>query len=338
MKTVLVTGGTGYIGSWLVKFLLEDGHTVRMTVRDKNKKEKYKFIEEIAEKSTGSLEIWEANLLTECSFDKAMIGVDTVFHIASPFTLKVKDAQKELIDPALKGTENVLTSVNKSESVKQVILTSSVAAIHGDNIDMKEKGIKEFDESHWNSTSSLDHQPYSFSKTLAEQKAWEIANSQKRWKLVVINPSFVMGPSLTNSSDSGSIQFIKDLLSGKMKSGAPDLMFGFVDVRDVAKAHILAAKNNKSEGRNLLVERTMGVLEMTHIISKNFPGKYKLPKTKAPKFLMFLVGKLFGVTSKFVSRNVGYKIAFNNSKSINSLGLVYTPIETSIIDMVNAMQ
>ena len=337
MKTVVVTGGTGYIGSWLVKYLLEEGLTVRMTVRDKSKTAKYDFLQKIADKSPGILEIAEADLLTPGAFDAVVQGADTVFHVASPFKLSIKDAQKELIEPALQGTENVLTAVNKSDSVEKVILTSSVAAIHGDNIDMKEKGLEIFNENHWNSSSSANHQPYSYSKTLAEQKAWEIANSQERWKLLVINPSFVMGPSLAKTSESESLKFVRDILKGKMSTGAPDLMFGFVDVRDVAKAHILAAKSPKAEGRHLLAEKTMSVLEMAKIIGKNFPGKYKLPKNKAPKFLMYVVGKAFGVTSKFITRNVGHKIQLDNSKSLNVLGLKYTTMDQSLKDMVEQM-
>jgi nucleoside-diphosphate-sugar epimerase len=338
MKTVVVTGGTGYIGSWLVKYLLEDGYTVRITVRDLQKKYKYDFLEEIAIKSKGKLEVFEADLLLDGSFDKAMEGAETLFHVASPFMLSVKDAQKQLVDPALKGTENVLTAVNKSDTITKVVLTSSVAAVHGDNVDMKEKNLEYFDESNWNSSSSLNHQPYSYSKTVAEQKAWEIANSQDRWQLLVINPSFVMGPALASTSDSESLKFLKDILSGKMSTGAPDLMFGFVDVRDVAKAHVLADQNEKAEGRNILVERTMNVLEMAKIIAKAFPGKYKLPRNKAPKFLMYVVGKAFGVTSRFISRNVGHNIAFDASKSRKLLGLEYTPMDKSLEDMVRQIQ
>jgi len=338
MKTILVTGGTGYIGSWVVKYLLENGNTVRLTVRDKSKKSKYNYLQAIATNNSGSLEIWEADLLKPDSYDDAAKGADWVFHMASPFTLKFKNAQKELIDPALKGTENVLSAVAKSGTVKKVVLTSSVAAVHGDNADMAEANLSELDESHWNTSSSVNHQPYSYSKTLAEKKAWEIAENQSNWKLIVINPSFVVGPTLTKQTKSGSLDFMNDIISGKFKTGAPDLSFGFVDVRDVAKAHILAAENDAAEGRNILAERTMSVIELAKIIENQFPKKYKLPKMKAPKFLMYIIGGLFGITGKFVKRNIGYPLKLNATKSKKQLGLEYYPIEDSIRDMIASME
>jgi nucleoside-diphosphate-sugar epimerase len=192
-KTILVTGGTGYIGSWVTKGLLEKGYTVRLTVRDKDKKEKYRPLQDIEKNTEGKLEIWEADLLKEGSFDKPAEGCLAIMHIASPFTFRIKDPQKELIDPALKGTRNVVNAATKSTTVKKVVLTSSVAAVHGDNIDMKKLGITEFTEEYFNTSSSLNHQPYSYSKVLAEKEAWEIHKNQDKWKLIVINPSFVMG-------------------------------------------------------------------------------------------------------------------------------------------------
>lgn len=337
MKTILITGGTGYIGSWTVKYLLEDGYCVRLTVRNKANNEKYKFLQDIAEHSKGSLEIWEADLLKLGSFDAAAKGADWLFHMASPFTLKFNDPQKELIDPALIGTENVLSAATKSKTISKVILTSSVAAVHGDNADMVAQGLKEFDESHWNTTSSLHHQPYSYSKTLAEHKAWEMSGNQTKWKLVVINPSFVIGPTLVKSSKSGSLDFMNDILSGKFKTGAPELYFGFVDVRDVAKAHILAAEDENAEGRHILAERTMSVMDMVQIIERNYPKRYKLPKMKAPKFLLYLIGGLFGITPKFVKQNVGHPLNLNATKSKTALGLEYYPIQNSIVDMIESI-
>ena len=337
-KTILVTGGTGYVGSWVTKLLLEKGYTVRLTVRDKSKTSNYQHLVAIENESPGKLEIWEANLLDEGSFDKPAEGCSRIIHMASPFTLRFKNAQKDLIDPALKGTKNVLNAASKSSSVKKVVLTSSVAAVHGDNKDMKELGINEFTEEQFNGSSSLSHQPYSYSKVVAEKEAWKLANIQNQWKLVVINPSFVMGPSLTKTSDSESLNFMKEMLSGKYYMGAPNLMLGYVDVRDVAKAHLLALESENAEGRYILAERTIGVFDLSRLIKNIYGNKFKLPLMKSPKFILYLVGWMYGLTTKFISRNVGYDIVLNASKSKEQLGLTYIPLEKTIEDMVEGMQ
>jgi len=337
-RTVLVTGGTGYIGSWVTKDLLEKGYTVRLTVRDKTRKDKYQHLIKIEKDTDGTLEFWEADLLTGGAFDEVAADCDAIIHVASPFTLRFKDAHKELIDPALNGTRNVLNAASKSGTVKKVVLTSSVAAVHGDNVDMQELGIPEFTEEHFNYSSSVSHQPYSYSKVLAEKEAWKISDEQAQWKLVVINPSFVLGPSLTSSSNSESLNFMKDILTGKYYLGAPDLMFGFVDVRDVAKAHILALENEQAEGRHILAERTENVYRFTQLIKKQYGNKFKLPLMQSPKFIMYFVGWMFGLKNKFIKRNVGYDIRLNTSKSKEKLGLAYTPLEKTINDMVTQMQ
>ncbi len=309
-----------------------------MSVRNRERTEKYRHLTKLSENLPGVLEIWEANLLDEGSFDDAARGCSAIIHLASPFTLRFKDAQSDLIDPALKGTRNVLSAASASGSVNKVVLTSSVAAVHGDNIDMKEKGLDEFTEEHFNNSSSPTYQPYSYSKTVAEKEAWKIAQKQDRWKLVVINPSFVIGPSLTETSDSESLSFMNDLLSGKYKMGAPDLWFGFVDVRDVAHAHILALESNDAEGRHILAERTMSVIELAGMLRELYGKKYKLPAGASPKWLMYIVGPLFGLKAKFIKRNVGYPIRLNTSKSRETFGLNYTPIKESIRDMVEQME
>lgn len=338
MKTILVTGGTGYIGSWIVKFLLEKGYSVRVTVRDKSKTSRYEHLVTLAQNTSGSLEVWSANLTQEGSFDEAAKGADAIIHVASPFTFRFKDAQRDLIEPALKGTQNVLNAATKSATVKRVVLTSSVAAVHGDNADMAEKGLTEFTEEHFNTSSSPKHQPYSYSKVLAEKEAWRIAESQNQWKLVVINPSFVMGPSLANSSDSESLNFMKDLLKGKFLMGAPNLMFGFVDVRDVAQAHVLALENENAEGRHILAHSTMNVMQLAQVVKKLYGKKYAMPLTIAPKFLLYLIGGLFGVTPKFVKRNIGHTIKLNTQRSRVKLGLQYRSFDETVKDMVEQME
>ena len=143
-KPVLVTGGTGYLASWIIKQLLDEGREVRTTVRNLAQKDKYAHLTKIAVTSNGALQFFEADLLHPGSFSEAMKDCELVIHTASPFIISgVKNAQKELIEPALEGTRNVLDSVNKTDSVKRVVLTSSVVAIYGDSVDIAktENGI-----------------------------------------------------------------------------------------------------------------------------------------------------------------------------------------------------
>lgn len=330
-KPVLVTGANGYIASWLVKSLLEDGLTVHGTVRDPDNQDKVGHLLKIADDAPGTLKLFRADLLDDGAFDEAMQGCELVFHTASPFIIRVKDAQRELIDPALQGTRNVLNACKRSETVKRVVLTSSVAAIYGDAADMADQGLDAFTEDYWNTTSSLSHQPYSYSKKLAEEEAWKIAKTQQRWDLVCINPSLVLGPSLSRASDSTSLSTIRDLTNGSMKPGAPALQFGVVDVRDVAQAHVLAGFTPEASGRYITSNETLSMLDMAHIIDRDFGGRYPVPKRQLPKFLVWLVGPIqAGVSRSFVSRNVGHPIRFDNSRIRNQLGIKFRGTGTTI--------
>ncbi len=336
-KTILVTGASGYLGSWTVKELLEKGYTVRACVRDKNNAEKTGPLTGLSEGRTGKLELWEADLLKEGSFDSAAKGCDAVFHMASPFTLRFKDAQKDLIDPALQGTKNVLNAAGRSGTVKKVILTSSIVAVYGDNLDMKEKGLSEFTETDFNTSSNLNHQPYAYSKVLAEKEAWKIAEAQNQWKLVVMNPAFVMGPVLSPDSDSESLQFMRDILGGKYKTGGADLYFAFVDVRDVARAHRLALENDQAVGRFILCSCTRGFMDVVDVIRKKYGRRFKLPAMKTPTLFLYLIGWIFGLSLKYIHRNIGHPIKINNAKSIRELGITYLPFENTILDMVESL-
>ncbi|UHJ55402.1 NAD-dependent epimerase/dehydratase family protein [Mycolicibacterium fortuitum] len=130
---VLVTGASGYIGSWIVRLLLEAGRTVHGTVRNPDKTTGLEHLHKLSSDHPGRLKLFKADLLEPSSFDDAMAGCELVMHTASPFLLSgFKDAQEALIRPALEGTRNVLNSVNRTDSVKRVVLTSSVVAIYGD--------------------------------------------------------------------------------------------------------------------------------------------------------------------------------------------------------------
>ncbi len=336
-KPVMLTGATGYVAGWLVKKLLEEGLTVHAAVRDPKNKEKLKYLNDIAKKTSGTIKYFKADLLSKDSYLVAMKGCELVYHTASPFTLNIKDAQKDLIDPALKGTKNVLDSVNKTETVKRVVLTSSVAAIFGDNKDIEDLPNKTLTEEHWNTSSSLTHQPYSYSKMLAEKEAWKINKEQSRWDLVVINPSLVIGPGINPFGTSESFNLVKQIGDGTMKAGAPGLIVGAVDVRDLAEAHYNAGFFPDAEGRHIISNKAVSFVSLAKILREKYGDAYPFPKKEIPKFLIWTVAPLVGFKRKMISQNIGYKWNADNSKSIQKLGVKYRPIEESITDFFQQM-
>ena len=331
-KPVLVTGATGYLASWIVKGLLEKGITVHAAIRGAEDRLKRKHLDDIAAEVNGKIKYFETDLLIPGSYGSAMEGCELVFHTASPFFLDSKDAQKELIDPAFKGTRNVLDSVNKTPSVKRVVLTSSVAAIYGDTIDSKNVPDGIFDESVWNTSSTPMQSEYSYSKTIAEKEAWKICGEQNRWDLIVINPSLVLGPALNPHSEFESKKFMLQMGNGDLKSGVPDIKLGIVDVRNVGEAHLNAGYNPSANGRYIISSDSMDFLTIGKYLLEKFGNKYPIPTRVAPKFLVWLIAPMIGIKRNFVSRNVGYAVHFNNTKSKKELAIDYIPVKDTVID------
>ncbi|MFD2177674.1 NAD-dependent epimerase/dehydratase family protein [Veronia pacifica] len=330
---VMVTGANGYVASWLVKGLLEAGNTVHATVRDPDNSDKVGHLTALANQTKGQLVLFKADLLDSDAYDAPMSGCELVFHTASPFVIRgVKNNEKDLLEPARLGTKNVLDAVNRTESVKRVVLTSSVAAIYGDSADLADSGKTAFDESDWNHSSSSHHQAYSYSKTIAEKLAWEINDAQDRWTLVAINPGLVLGPSL-GKTRSESMRIFRDMFNGSLFPAAPDLTFGLVDVRDVAKAHLLAAFKPNASGRHVTVAGTMSYVEIARVLRERFGVKAILtPRFTAPKALIWLMSPLVGIDRSFVSKNVGYKPAFDNRYIRQDLGLEFSNLNDCVAD------
>lgn len=330
--TFLVTGGSGYLASWIVKQLLEQGHTVHTTVRSLSDGRKVQPLKNLPQQE-GQLKFFEADLLKEGSFLPAMQGCDIVIHTASPFVISgFKDPQKALIDPAVQGTRNVLSSVNQTASVKRVVLTSSVAAMYGDNQDARGLPNQTITEQHWNTSSSLDHQPYSYSKVLAEKAAWEMQKAQSRWDMVVINPSMIYGPSLTPASGSTSLDTFAQIASGTLRFGAPHLTMGMVDVRDTAAAHVQAALKPEASGRYIVSNREFSLLEVGQLMRPFHQKPHLLPTRYLPKRVIWLMAPLLGLTRKFIETNVAWPLKFDHSRSIRELNLQYRPFEETLKD------
>lgn len=332
-KPVLVTGGSGYLASWVIKMLLEKGINVHATVRNPSDSKKVDHLNAMANTSSGKLKLFKSDLLDSHSFDESMQGCELVIHMASPFFITgINDPERELIRPAKEGTRNVLETANRTAAVKRIVLTSSVMAIYGDNSDIKMAPGGIFTEKEWNVTSSADHQPYSYSKTIAEKEAWAIAKEQDRWDLVVINPGWILGPSISKRKDSMSINTMIQFGNGTFKSGVPELWNGIADVRDVASAHIKAGFTPGASGRHIIVSGEATLFDISKILQKHFPESYPFPRMQAPKFLFWLIAPIYGYTRKYASKNLGHHIKFDNSYSKTDLGMSYVPIEQTVKD------
>jgi dihydroflavonol-4-reductase len=338
-KPVMITGATGYVAGWIVKKLLDKGLTVHAPVRDPENAQKLQYLNKIAEDAPGTIKFFKADLLDEGSYAEAMAGCQIVFHTASPFKIDVADPQQELIDPAKLGTRNVLEEVNRSPSVERVVLTSSCAAIYGDNADLQKTQNGIFTEGIWNTSSSLQHQPYSYSKTIAEKEAWKINEKQDRWELVTVNPTLVIGPGINPYATSESFNLIKQFGDGTMKAGAARVGFGVVDVRDLAEAHFKAAFTPGAKGRYIISGHNTDFPKMAEALLDKFGNDYPIPRKVMPKWLVWLVAPMVNkaMTLKWVSRNVNLSWKGDNSKGVRDLGMQYRPMTESMIDFFQQM-
>lgn len=308
-------------------------------VRDPKNKAKVKHLVAMDKALPGTLKLFKADLLDEGSYEEAMKGCDVVFHTASPFISKFTDPQRDLVDPAVNGTRNVLNSVNKVNSVKRVVVTSSTAAINGDLDELERVPGGTMTEEMWNVSSQLDYKSYAFSKVQAEKAAWEIANAQKRWKLITINPAMVVGPGASEALTSDSFNTIKMIGNGSMKNAAPPREIGFVDVQDVAEAHLRAGFIPDAQGRYIVCDRTYNFLELGKILRAALGDAYPFPTRQWPKWLLWLVGPMISKSfnREMVSKNMGRPWRADNSKSKRELGMEYRPASAAVVKMFQQM-
>jgi nucleoside-diphosphate-sugar epimerase len=247
MGTILVTGGSGFIGSHCILQLLAAGHRVRTTVRSlKREGDVRAMLKEGGAEPGDRLSFIAADLEDDAGWPEAVAGCEYVLHVASPFPPTIPKHEDELIVPAREGARRVLLA-SRDAGVRRVVLTSSFAAIgYG-----QEPRQTPFDETNWTDPDGVDVLPYAKSKTLAERAAWDfIAREGGGLELSVVNPVGVFGPIL-GPDYSTSILLVQRLMDGAMP-GCPRLSFGIVDVRDVADLHIRAMTHPAALGERFL--------------------------------------------------------------------------------------
>ena len=288
--TVLVTGGSGFIGSHTILQLLAAGHRVRTTVRDlKREGEVRAILERNGEQPGDRLSFFAADLEKDAGWREAITGCEYVLHVASPFPAGAPKHEDDLIVPAREGALRVLRAA-RDTGVKRVVLTSSFAAIgYGHPLQQAP-----FDETTWTDINSKEATPYVKSKTIAERAAWDfLAREGGALELSVINPVGVFGPVLS-ADFAASIILVQRMVNGTMPF-CPRLYFGVVDVRDVAELHIRAMTHPAARGERFLAVagETLSVLAMAQILRRRLgstAAAARIPTRELPNWLVRLIG------------------------------------------------
>jgi nucleoside-diphosphate-sugar epimerase len=328
MSTVLVTGGSGFIGAHTILQLLADGHQVRTTVRSLKREGDVRAMLKIGGVEAGNrLSFIAADLEKDAGWREAVAGCEYVLHVASPLPPSVPKNEDELIVPAREGTLRVLRA-SRDAGVKRVVLTSSFAAI---GYGYKSRTTS-FNETDWTDLDGEVVAPYQKSKTLAERAAWDfIAKEGAALELSVVNPVGVFGPVL-GPDYSASILIVQRMMDGALP-GAPQLYFGVVDVRDVADLHIRAMTHPAAKGERFLAVAGdfMSMLDIAKVLKARMgaAGK-KAPTRELPNWLV-RIAALRDPAIRLILPELGKLKNASNEKAKRLLGWAPRSNEESIV-------
>jgi dihydroflavonol-4-reductase len=331
--TVLVTGGTGFLGGWCVASLLERGYDVRTTVRDlARERDVREAVVAAGVEADSQLSVVAADLTSDAGWPEAVAGCRHVLHVASPFPPVQPKDPDELIVPARDGALRVLRAALDA-GVERVVMTSSIAAIRANRASSESAPFTEAD---WTDGNDAARTPYVRSKTLAEQAAWEhVRSTGAQQRLATINPGAIIGPAL-NSDHSYSLQAIQRLLDGT--PAAPKLGFTFVDVRDVADLHIRAMTQDAAGGeRFIATDEFLWLPEVAAILHERLgDDARKVPKRTAPNFMIRAMALFDGGIRSVVS-DLGKRSWVSSEKARSTLGWTTRPVADSIEDCARSL-
>jgi dihydroflavonol-4-reductase len=330
-KTVLVTGGSGFLGGWCLVELLRRGYRVRTTVRDPSRETEVRARLASQVEAGDRLSVHVADLLRDDGWERAVDGCDHVLHVASPFPPGQPKDPDELIVPAREGTLRVLKAALDA-GAERVVVTSSVAAVRG--------GVKSapepLTEADWTDGDNADLQPYTRSKALAERAAWDlVAERGEVGKLAVVNPGAILGPVLGDER-STSLALVERLLKGM--PGTPRIGFSVVDVRDVADLQIRAMTAPEAGGeRFIAVARFQWMADVAAVLRERLgPAGAKVPKRALPDFAVRAIG-IFDPSVRSIASQLGEKVELSSAKAESTLGWLPRPVEETIVDCAQSL-
>jgi dihydroflavonol-4-reductase len=330
--TVLVTGGSGFIGGWCVIGLLQQGYTVRATVRNLGSERAVRAALGKVVDAQDRLSFYAAELTADAGWDEATKGCDYVLHVASPLGIAEPKDPNVLIMPAREGAKRAIRAAIRA-GVKRVVMTSSVAATS--------KGVRAgesvSDESVWTNPKEPGVSAFAQSKTLAERAAWDlIASSGGAMTLATVNPSLVLAPVLSRDF-SGSVQVIQRLLSGKVP-GIPRLGFNIVDARDVADLHIRAMTAPEAAGQRFIAAGQFAWMAELATLLRARLGDVaaRVPTRKVPDFVLRFAS-LFDKDLGAVTPSLGKRHDYSSAKAQSMLGWRPRPTEETVLDCARSL-
>lgn len=331
-KTVLVTGGSGFLGGWCVADLLGRGYRVRTTVRDPSRESEIRAGLASVTDAGERLSVLTADLLSDDGWAEAAEGCAYVLHVASPFPPVQPKDPDELIVPAREGTLRVL-GASLDAGVERVVVTSSVAAVSGGRTPPHAGPLTERD---WSDPDNPKLTPYARSKTIAERAAWDFVRERGATeRLAVVNPGAILGPVMTDGR-SYSLEVIERLLKGM--PGVPRIGFSFVDVRDVADLQVRTMTAPEAGGeRFIAVSRFLWMSEVAAVLRERLgEAAAKVPSRTVPNLLVRTMA-LVDPPVRSVVRQLGRKVEYSSEQAETLLGWAPRPVEETVVDCARSL-